>query len=693
MGARGLLLEIGCEEIPAAALDGAIEQAPELMAAALDGERLSHGLVTAVGTPRRIVVRVAEVAETQDALTERRRGPAARAAFAADGSPTQAAVGFANSAGVPVESLVVESDGQGEYVFSLREEPGRPAAEVLPAVLTKAAQELAFPKMMRWGAGSMRFVRPVRWIVALFGDEVVPFELDGVSAGRVTYGHRFLSPGPLEVTDAEAHTAVLKDQGLVVLDRAERLAIIEAGLEEAAAAEGWRPVLDDPPLSEVVNLVEYPHVLLGSFSEEHAGLPREVLVTAMESHQRYFPVEHPDGSLAAGFLVVHNGDPSESATIVRGHERVLRARLADAEFFFAEDRKRTLSDRVEDLKKLTFQERLGSVYEKAERVAGVAGLLARRLEADEATAKAVERASMLAKADLVTDVVVEFPVLQGHIGRRYAELDGEPETVSEAVFEHYLPRAAADSLPQTLAGQIVAIADKIDTIVGCFAVGLIPTGSEDPYALRRNGLGIVRIAVEKRLSVTLADLLESALSHYDETLVDADVDGLSSAVRAFMIERMRSYELSGGVRYDRVESVLAQGVADFGGAHDRIAAIGGFMQREGALDLLIGFKRAANLGEPALGTEVDDSIMGPAEKALADAVATADEAIDAALGRERYPEALAALAALRGPIDRFFIDVLVMDEDVRLRKNRLRLLNRLVSVFERLADFSKIVED
>lgn len=689
---RDLVLEIGCEEIPARPLDDAIAALRDAATRHLDGLRLKHADVWVSGTPRRLVLFVEDVAEVQDALSEKRKGPAVAAAFGADGAPTRAAEGFARSQGVEVADLVVEEDGQGSYVYAVREEAGKTAAEVLPKALEQLVLGMVHLKTMRWGDGSLRFPRPIRWLLALLGDDVIPLELDGITSGRVTHGHRFLAPGPFEVKAAGDYAAVVGEQGLVTLDRDERATFIRGELARVATEKGWKAILDDPPFSEVVNLVETPHVVLGRFDEVHAKLPREVLVTAMESHQRYFPVEDEAGGLAPGFLVVHNGDPAASEAIIRGHERVIQARLADAEFFFAEDRKRPLAERVDDLRGLIFQERLGTVYEKSQRVQGIAHFLAKGLCGDDPLCvQAAERAALLAKTDLVTDMVVEFPALQGVMGREYALLDGEPDAVADAIFEHYLPRFQGDALPVTPAGQLVSIADRIDTIVGCFSVGLVPSGSEDPYALRRQGLGIVRIAVERRLPLKLGELIEAATAHYGRILHNVDLDGVPSGVSDFMADRFRSYCLGTGFRYDRVDAVLAGGLDDFLSAYDRVKAVTDFLATPGADDLMTGFTRAANLGQPDLGAAPDASFMSPPELALLQAVQAAHQDSQAALASGDYPAALATLAELRAPVDQFFIDVLVMDPDQRLRENRLRLLNRLVSVFTQLADFRVIV--
>lgn len=699
-----LLFELGCEEMPVGPLQETAAAWRETLPGLLRGLRLKHGEMWVSRTPRRLVLHVGGVADTQEPLCERRRGPAAKVAFDAEGRPSAAAEGFARSAGVDVEDLVVESDEQGEYVWAVSKQPGRPAKEVLPAALERQlVRNLVLGKSMRWGSGELRFVRPIRWIVALLGPEVLPVEIDGLKAGRLTFGHRFLAPGPFELKDASQYRSAIEELGGVVVDAGTRAEAIEAELVRVAREAGFRPVfaVGERPFLEVIDLVEAPHVVLGSFEAEHTRLPREVLATAMESHQRYFPVEDGQGRLAPGFLVVHNGDPARGDAIRRGHERVLKARLADAGFFFDEDRKRPLAERIDDLKGIVFQERLGTMYDKAVRIEALAGALAELLGEPNDICIAARRAALLAKADLLTDMVGEFPDLQGVMGREYALLDGESPTVAEAIFEHYLPRGSDDDLPKTRAGALVSIADKIDTIVGCFAAGLIPTGSQDPYALRRQALAILRIAIEQELKVEVPWLVERALSGHMSFIVrpteGSDAKSAPHAselvrrqVESFLSDRLRTY-LVPVYGYDRVDAVLSRGIGEPAGTLRRIKAVAAFMETPGADDLLIGYTRAKNLADPGVGAEPETGLMGDAERALFDAVIKTDREIGQALERGDFEAALGTLAALRGPVDTFFDEVLVMDEDEGLRANRLRLLNRVVAVFERLADLSRIV--
>ncbi|MBI5231887.1 MAG: glycine--tRNA ligase subunit beta, partial [Coriobacteriales bacterium] len=467
---RDLLFELGTEELPSSHLYGAIEQLTVSVPKALDDARLEYAEVTVQGTPRRLAVRVSELAERQDDRTERAKGPAIKAAFDADGNPTKAAEGFARGKGVSVEDLIKVDDENGAYVYAIVELPGRDATEVLPALLARLAGEIEWPKAQRWGRGDMRFSRPVRWIVAMFGGEVLPVSYAGLEASDTTEGHRFLARGPYRLPIASEY-AVAMERGKVIVDHHERARLIREGIEVEAGKLDARAVVPEKVFAEVVNLVEWPTVTVGTFDEDFLAVPREVLENAMESHQRYFPVETAEGEFTNRFIVVHNGDPACSEQIVRGHERVIRARLADAAFFYHEDLSHPLEAYVDRLCSITFQEKLGTLYDKAERIEKLAGRLGETLGAPADEIAFAQRAAHLAKADLVTSAVVEFTSRQGVMGGYYATAAGEEPEVATAIVEHYQPRFAGDALPSTIAARLVAVADKMDTIVGIFAAG------------------------------------------------------------------------------------------------------------------------------------------------------------------------------------------------------------------------------
>ncbi len=694
---RDLLFEIGVEEIPSRPLYDATVQLKTDAAKALAEARLGYETLETFGAPRRLVLRVTGLAEGQEDRTLRAKGPAVKAAFDADGNPTKAAEGFARGKGVSVADLVRESEGGGEYVYAIVEQKGMPALEVLPGLLASLAEGLSWPKSQRWGAGSARFIRPVRSLLALFGEEVVPVSFAGLAADRYTQGHRFLAQERrVPVASAQSYDAAARS-GMFVYDAEERARIIREGIAALEATHGVRAVVPENTFAEVVNLVEWPTVVMGHFDAEFLEVPREVIETAMTKHQRYFPVEGPDGGLSNGFIVVHNGDPARSEAIVSGHERVIRARLADATFFYREDLAVNMEDWVAQLDTITFQEKLGTSGAKVRRIEALVERLATMSGADAAVAAEAVRAAHLAKADLVSHAVVEFPVLQGVMGRYYALAGGETEQVATAILEHYRPRFAGDAVPSTQAGMLVATADRIDTMVGIFAIGQAPTGSADPYALRRGAIGVMAMILDGGLALDdLTEVVAAALDGYPDEVLSASRTETGDAVLAFLRGRLAVILKDRGLAYDTVDAVMALHTGRFAPAdmHARGRALQDARDNDPAVfaDLSSAFTRARNLADFALGTDTDTSIMGAEEAALADALVAAEQAAELSFAALDYPAVLGVLASLRTPIDAFFDGVLVMDADEALRANRLRLLNRFVALFERFADLSKIAE-
>ena len=502
---RELVFEIGVEELPSSALYSAIEQLQVSVPKALDAARLEYNTVSVVGSPRRLVIFVTELSESQDDVVHTLKGPSVKAAFAPDGTPTKAAEGFARGKGVPVESLTVVDDGNGAYVYATVEEKGVDAIHVLPALLAGLAEGIEWAKSQRWGNGDTRFSRPVRWLLALFDFDVVPVGFAGLVAGRTTFGHRLLSPGPIEVPAADDYFVAL-ERGFVVADQGERGRLLREGIATVAEQIGGSAVVPEKTFAEIVNLVEWPTVAAGAFDEEFLAVPREILENAMGSHQRYFPVERPDGSLDNRFIVAHNGDPKRTEAIVSGHERVIRARLSDAAFFYHEDLAKPFEQFVEQLDTIVFQDKLGTLGDKVRRTERLSATVSTIVGASAEDAAYAVRAAHLAKADLVSSAVVEFTDLQGVMGGYYAEASGEEAGVAEAIVDHYRPRFAGDDLPRSLAGRIVAIADKLDTIAGIFSADMAPTGSADPYALRRSGIGVLQMLLGG-LPATLDELI------------------------------------------------------------------------------------------------------------------------------------------------------------------------------------------
>ncbi|MFR3052675.1 MAG: glycine--tRNA ligase subunit beta [Eggerthella lenta] len=687
-----LAFEIGTEEIPAFDLHRATLQLEKLVPEALDAVRIPHGDVAVYTTPRRLIAIVADVADETEALEEVFRGPSAKIAFDADGNPTKAATGFARGKGVGVDALERREENGVEYVFATKSIAARDVAELLPGVLEGVITGTSWPKSCRWGTTSEYFSRPVRWLVALLDERVIPVRFAGLTAGNLTRGHRFLAPGPHEVATA-ADLLVVVEAAHVVSSEQAREAVIREGVAQAEQRTGARAELPEKTLLEVVNLCEQPTVLVGTFDEEFLRVPEEIIVDAMLMHQRYFPLYDADGKLTNNFIVVSNGDPAHADTITGGNERVVRARLSDAKFFYEEDLKHPLETYVDRLDEVVFQETLGTMKEKADRIVALAKHLAADAQLSEADAADAERAAYLAKADLVTNAVVEFTSVQGVMGSYYAAACGESDQVARAIADHYRPRFSGDEPPASDVGRIVATADKLDTVCGLFAVGQGPTGSSDPFALRRSAIGIVAM-LEAGLPVSLAAAIDAALDTYQDAGIDFDRDAIRAEVADFFVTRTKVMLRDGGCSHDTMDAVLATGVEEPAQIIARTYVLEA--ERLGAPeafdDLATAYARANNLRDADLGVEVDEALLSDAERALLAATDEAAACVKEALAVDHFGAALAALAALRAPIDAFFEDVLIMDDDLALRENRLRLLNRFVAVFAHVADFGKMAK-
>ncbi len=692
MAEKTLAFEIGTEELPAFDLHAATGRLAGIMASALDGAGVPPGEVEAYSTPRRLIMLAHDVPECTEATEEAFRGPSCKIAFDAEGNPTKAASGFARGKGVDVDALERRDEGDAEYVYAVVRTPARDVAGLLPQVLADAVRAVPWPKTQRWGSRAEQFSRPVRWLCALFGNDVVPVEFAGLKAGDVTCGHRFLAPGPHKVSGADALLDVLRG-AFVVPSEAEREASIRAQVAEVEKETGLRAELHAKTLQEVVNLAEYPTVMVGSFDELFLAVPKEITVDAMLVHQRYFPLFAPDGSLSNKFLITSNGDPAFRDNIVDGNERVVAARLYDAKFFYDEDLKRPLEAYVEGLREVVFQEELGTTFEKTGRIVALARHLSAQAGLGAADAADAERAAYLCKADLVTGAVVEFTSVQGIMGSYYAAAAGETPQVARAIADHYRPRFSGDELPESQVGKVVAMADKLDTICGLFAIGQGPTGSSDPFALRRAAIGIVSILFDLP-GVSLMAAIDAALALYTEAGIAFDREAVRGAVIDFFVTRTKVMLRDEGCAADAIDAVLAVDVSEPMELVRRVRALEA--ARTDAPDtfddLATAYARANNLADPALGAHVDAAVLEGVERDLADAVAGARDACQAALAKDDYAGALAALAALRGPIDRFFEEVLVMDKDAAVRERRLRLLNAFVAVFAQVADFGAMAK-
>lgn len=692
MNTNALVFEIGTEEIPAMALYAATKQLAATAAQALDDARVAYGEVKTCSTPRRIILSIDSLAESSEALSMRAKGPAAAIAFDEQGNPTKAAIGFARGKGLDASALVREMDESGkEYVYALVEEPAQSVTDLLPGLLSSLIAGLSWPRSQRWGSGHITFSRPIRWLLALYGDAVVPVEYAGLKAGRITRGHRLMADRDFEIASADAFWNAFGDMKVVPFAK-KRAQSIRGQINGIESETGLKADTPKATFDEVVNLVEYPTVLLAHFDERFLDVPPEIITDAMLEHQRYFPMYRPDGTLDNAFLVVSNGDPAYSEQIAAGNERVVRARLDDAAFFVTEDRRKPLEAYVEGLKRVVFQEKLGSVYDKTVRIEKVASSVCEEAAISGQDKDDVLRTAHLAKADLITNAVVEFTSLQGIMGGHYALFSGETNAVALGITDQYRPRFAGDALPRTITGTVTAFADKLDTICGIFAIGAGPTGSSDPFALRRAAIGIINILLDG-LDVSLEHLIEVALKNYEGT-VDFDFNAVYEQVRAFFATRLEVIAKDKGYAPDCIAAVTAIGMFEPAETLARIDALSKARSEQRDLfdDLATAYTRAANLTDPALGAEADLSKMGEAEQALLDAVNAARSTVEDALAQGGHEHAIQALAALRAPIDAFFEDVLIMDEDIAVRENRLRLLNGFVSVFADVADMGKMAK-
>lgn len=720
-----LLFEIGTEEIPAKFMPGILAQLQELTEKKMAELRIPFEAVKVYGTPRRMTFIASGVAEAQADSTVEAKGPSAKIAFV-NGEPSRAALGFARGQGVDVKDLVVRDN----YVYAVKHLAGAAVKDLLPGLLHDILTSLNFPKNMRWADHEFRFVRPIRWLVALFGSEVVPVEITGVKSGKFSRGHRFLRPsaveagkehesvldaakaffdtaaskvkntvasavigttGAVEIPNADAYEKVLYDN-FVMVDQDARRELIRNQVIDLGIAEGGHVEIDEDLLEEVNYLVEWPTALCGKFEEKFLALPKECIITPMRDHQRYFPVMAEDGSLLNKFITVRNGGKDYLDVVAHGNERVLRARLSDAEFFFNEDRKQTLADRLEKLKTVSFQEGLGNMNDKSNRLVQATNMLSMAINAKVDKEK-LNRTALLCKCDLVTGMVVEFTELQGVMGREYAKLDGEAPEVALGIFEHYLPRFAGDELPKTDIGRIVGIADKLDNICATFSRGLAPTGSQDPYALRRQALGIINILLDANYHISMYKVLAGML--YLLNIAPEQTGKLIPQIGEFMKQRLRNMLIDQGIRYDVVDAVLAEERNDdFADLYARAVALNNFVASEAAPALIQAATRVANLckkieEETAINPQLFEV---EAETALHKAAMEANKEVLAASVQYDYATVLTEATKLVDPINKFFDDVMVMAEDVKIKNNRLALLSAVKDVTHAVGDLNAIVQ-
>lgn len=690
-GSADFLVEIGTEELPPKALKNLMHAFADGLGEGLARERLAHDDVSSFASPRRLAVLVRGLALMQEDLERELKGPPVSVAFDDAGKATAAGRAFAEKCGVAVEALGRVSTAKGEWVTGRSIGAGRPAGELLPDLVKQALERLPIPRRMRWGSNDFEFVRPLHWVLMLHGNEVVPGTVLGIGSGRTTRGHRSLAPGEIAVPEPQSYPGLLEREGYVVADFGQRKERVVAGVQEAAAEAGGRPVGNDALYEEVTALTEWPVALTGRFDDAYLRLPREVIAATLANHQRCFPIADANGALLPRFVVVANLESRDPDKVRDGNERVIRPRLADAAFFWEQDRRTSLADRTQRLQGVVYQKGLGSVAEKSERTARLAADYAHRLDADAAT---VERAARLAKCDLVTGVVGEFPELQGVMGEYYAVESGEAEPVARAIGEQYLPRFAGDALPATRAGEVLAVADRLDSLAGAFALGRKPSGNRDPFGLRRAALGVVRIMIEKALNLELADAVRAAVAQ--QPVPDVDGERATADIVAFLLERLRSHYADRGLAPEVFEAVRAREPATLPDFDARVVAVASFVELESAASLAAANKRIANILRQAGGDgdgnlSVDERLLSEdAERRLHGALASAKDDLRPLVARRDYGAALSRLAELRGPVDRFFDEVMVMTDDAALRRNRLALLADLRAMFLQIADVSRL---
>lgn len=686
MSARELFLEIGTEEIPAGFIPRALAEMESMMVRELAGARLTFSEIKTMATPRRLAMVVKDVPAVQPDAEITATGPSIKAAYDSEGKPTRAAEGFARGQGVDVSALKTISTEKGEYLAVTKQETGRPTHELLAEILPRLVTNIPFKKSMRWGNLDVRFARPIHWIVALFDGIVVPFSFGSIESGTISRGHRFMANTTFPVRNF-AHYQEECERHFVIVDPERRKEIIRRESHRVAVAAGGHLLPDEELLDQIVYLVEYPSAVHGTFSAEFLKVPREVLITSMRSHQRYFSIVDENGGLMPGFITINNTLTEDPSVVVKGNERVLRARLSDARFFFEEDQKVKLDERVESLKKVVYQQKLGTSFEKMERFRALAEGLAEQL--NPAVKTQTSRAATLCKADLVSGMVGEFPEVQGVMGREYALLEGEDRNVANAIAEHYLPIQAGGELPASDIGAFVSIADKLDTICGCFGVGLIPTGAADPYALRRATIGIISIILDRSYRLSLQSMISRSLELLT-TKLTRPPEQVAADVHDFFRGRFVNL-LANDFAADAVDAAVSARFDDLVEVRDRIAALAAFKSHPDFEPLSGAFKRVGNIIKDGNDTPVNPALfLDPAESCLHEAVLSAQNMVDSRIMSGEWLDALTEIATLRGPVDTFFERVMVMADDLNVRQNRLALLTGIARMFGKVADFSKL---
>jgi len=683
---KDLLIELGTEELPPTALKGLIQAFEKGVCSGLNEADLTYDGIKSYATPRRLALVVTQLSSTSPDKSVERRGPALQAAFDEEGCPTKAAQGFARSCGVDVEQLSKLETDKGAWLAYTLAEKGKQASDLLPAIFQSALDKLPIPKRMHWGDLDALFVRPVHWAILLFGSEVIQTNILSVSTSNTTRGHRFHKPEEFSISAPADYEKQLKEQGMVIADYNVRQELIRQQINEAAKKTGGHAVIDPDLLDEVTGMIEWPQVIVGEFEEHFLEVPSEALISAMKKHQKYFHIVDSNQQLMPYFITISNVQSSDPDQIKQGNERVIRPRLSDASFFWSQDNKTPLENKLDRLKTVVFQNKLGTVYDKTQRVTELAAIIANELGSNDQHAK---RAAQLAKCDLMTEMVNEFPDLQGIMGRYYASKDGEDDSVALALDEQYMPRFSGDQTPSSETGQALSIAERIDTLMGIFALGQIPSGDKDPFALRRAALGLLRTIIEHKLVLDIPKILSQSAALFPQ---EVNASEACEPVYTFMLHRLKGYFSDQDISTDIFDSVIALSPAQPYDFACRIDAVNQFKQLEASESLAAANKRIANILKKLKGkrpTEVNSELfVEEAEKHLSDQLATVSERITPLLAQAQYTQALTELSTLREVVDRFFDDVMVMADDEALKNNRIALLGSLQGQFIQVADLS-----
>lgn len=689
---RYYLLEIGVEELPAAYIGNALEQMKKNAIKLFKEEKVKYEDIEVYATPRRLTMIVKNIEENKGVEQLKIKGPTKRISFDDNGNPTKALLGFMKSQNVDQSDIdIIDFKGE-EYVYASVTKEAKSLVEIIQLNMADFIKSINFPKTMRWGGKNIRFARPIRWIVSILDDQIVEFDFEGIPISNITKGHRFLGSSNIEIDHVLNYMDLLREN-YVIVDQEERREIIEFGSEQLVREKGGRILKDEDLLEEITHLVEYPTPLIGKIKEEYLALPVDVVATPMKEHLRYMPVVDDNNRLKPYFITIRNGDEQYLDIVTKGNEKVLGARLEDAKFFFEEDTKSPLEDYVENLKTITFQEKLGTLFDKTLRIQKLSEKIGDYLEVGEQTKDNLNRSSYLSKADLASKMVIEFTELQGKMGMEYANVSGENEIVSLAIYEQYLPRFSDDELPSTTAGSILSITDKLDTIAGLFAIDIKPTGSQDPFALRRSALGIINIIIDKKLNLPLKEIIDYALYIYvEENGLAFDYNKTKNQVLEFFRGRIRNMFLDLDMRYDVIDAVLNSKTDDIYDIKIRIDKLNEWLNNKDAEGILNSFNRISTLAEKTESSEVKRDLLDKEELQLYDNYNSIEERFITNIKRKEYNKALDILASLTESIDDYFENVMVMVEDEEIKENRLALLRKIYDSMLMVCDLSKIVD-